>query len=925
MVIWAALVGTFVGWLWSELEGFGAFLGGLLGALAGLGLRKAIRAEIRRAVEELRAGVPAMPQAPRAAVSEAAAPAAERVGSVQATVTDVTVDRAVPATPRPPEVAHVRPEPSGPDPVGRAMAAAWNWLFGGNTVVRLGLVILFVGLSFLVRYAAAAGLFPIELRLGAVALAGTALLAFGFRTRVSRPAFGLALQGAGVAVVYLTLFAAVKLVPDFPVAAAFAVMILVSAFGCALALLQASQLLAVAAFAGGYATPLLLGGGGDVTGLFAYYSLLNLSVLFIASRRAWRLLNLLGFFATFGIAGMWMAGGYGPAQFWVTQAFVAVSVIIYLAAAILFARQTPGRIGAVVDTALLFGPALTGFGLEVALIGDRPFGAAFAAIGFAALYLLVATGATRRDGDRFRVLHETMLVIGIGFITLAVPLALGARWTSAAWALEGAGAFWVGLRQSRWTPRLFGLLLVATAALIFLSGVGPNVAPLPIANASFVGSMLIAAALLATAWWLRRRIAVPGSWLAEHYGEVEARLGPPLFLAGFGFWWFAWLMEALRRHPQIITQASPTRVFGHGIMLLFPMLVFVLSAWGARTIGRRTAWSVATWPSFATVLALGLGFVGSVAMGRHPLFAPDWILWLVAIAVHLWLLRANDRDSDGAATRPLLRTSHVAGVWLATAMIANNLWLAVDRARLWNTSWAGVVFLASVTGVLLALTLWTGRALRRGGERWPLNSHAIAYGWIAALPIALLTYVGALLTAFGSSGDTTPLPYLPLLNPVDLSLALAIVGLLLWRRTVLAADPPAQAVPLRGDSFSAAVAVLAFVAINSVWLRFAHQALGVSWTPDGLLRDFVVQTGLAILWTLIALVLMVWANRAGRRRPWLVGAGLLGLTIVKLLLVDLNNSGGGARIVAFIVVGVLMLVLGYLAPLPPRRTVEVPA
>jgi len=33
------------------------------------------------------------------------------------------------------------------------------------------------------------------------------------------------------------------------------------------------------------------------------------------------------------------------------------------------------------------------------------------------------------------------------FATLAIPLAFDARWTSAAWALEGAAAVWVGLRQ----------------------------------------------------------------------------------------------------------------------------------------------------------------------------------------------------------------------------------------------------------------------------------------------------------------------------------------------------------------------------------------------------------------------------------------------------------------------------------------------
>ena len=49
----------------------------------------------------------------------------------------------------------------------------------------------------------------------------------------------------------------------------------------------------------------------------------------------------------------------------------------------------------------------------------------------------------------------------------------------------------------------------------------------------------------------------------------------------------------------------------------------------------------------------------------------------------------------------------------------------------------------------------------------------------------------------------------------------------------------------------------------------------------------------------------------------MIGAGLLGLVIVKLFLVDLSNLETVARIVSFVSVGVLMLIIGYLAPLPP--------
>ena len=43
-----------------------------------------------------------------------------------------------------------------------------------------------------------------------------------------------------------------------------------------------------------------------------------------------------------------------------------------------------------------------------------------------------------------RTLVEAFLALGVGFGTLAIPLAADARWTGSAWALEGAGLVWLG-------------------------------------------------------------------------------------------------------------------------------------------------------------------------------------------------------------------------------------------------------------------------------------------------------------------------------------------------------------------------------------------------------------------------------------------------------------------------------------------------
>ena len=85
-----------------------------------------------------------------------------------------------------------------------------------------------------------------------------------------------------------------------------------------------------------------------------------------------------------------------------------------------------------------------------------------------------------------------------------------------------------------------------------------------------------------------------------------------------------------------------------------------------------------------------------------------------------------------------------------------------------------------------------------------------------------------------------------------------------------------------------------------------------------------MQASLSLFWTLLALAAMVVATRRAWRPLWLTGAGLMAVVVGKLLLVDLSNAGTIERIVSFLGVGVLMLVIGYLAPVPPLREGRAP-
>ncbi|MBP6618567.1 MAG: DUF2339 domain-containing protein, partial [Burkholderiaceae bacterium] len=432
MVLWGVVWGAILGLLWPGWDEAGAVVGAVLGAIAGLTLRKAVRSEVARATALVPQPTPVVVPSPtRAQPDFAPTEQVDRAVDLDLDVADVPPHVAIPASPaqRTPDAAvasaPVRPPaaPAAPRPPSiavQAAGAARDWLLGGNTIVRIGLVILFIGLSFLARYAAVAGLFPVELRLAAIGAAGIALLAVGFRKRLAKPGFALALQGGGVAVMYLTVFAAFRLYGLVPPLLAFVLMMVVCALSCALALLQNSKALAVAAFAGGFAVPVLLSTGqGSHVGLFSYYLVLNLAILFIAFKRSWRVLNLLGFVATFGVATTWGVLQYHSGQFASTQPFLIAFVLVYVAAAILYARNTPTKLGNAVDSTLVFGTPLVAFGLQVGLVQHLPLGSAFSALALGALYLLLALGLSRRGQPAYRLLVECFTAVGVGFATLA--------------------------------------------------------------------------------------------------------------------------------------------------------------------------------------------------------------------------------------------------------------------------------------------------------------------------------------------------------------------------------------------------------------------------------------------------------------------------------------------------------------------------
>lgn len=334
-----------------------------------------------------------------------------------------------------------------PSAFGGMLSSLVRWFMQGNPLAKLGILLLFLGLSFLLRYTVEHSLFPLELRLAATALFAIVLLALGWRLRHRQRVYALILQGGATGILYLTVFGAFRLWQMLPMTLAFALLVVICAASVGLAVLQKALSLAMLASLGGYLAPLLLStGGGSFVALFSFYLMLSIGILAISIWQHWRELNLLGLLFTFGVGGLWGLNDYKPEDFWVCQLFLIANTLIFgvLSVALSLRAQEKGK--QIIDGVLLFAPPLVGFGMQYGMTQHWTYGPALSALGYGAFYLTLAFLALRRYPSLGRPLVMAALAIGGGFATLAIPLALSARWTAMAWALEGLGILWLGVQ-----------------------------------------------------------------------------------------------------------------------------------------------------------------------------------------------------------------------------------------------------------------------------------------------------------------------------------------------------------------------------------------------------------------------------------------------------------------------------------------------
>lgn len=789
----------------------------------------------------------------------------------------------MPAPPaRPPQTAvPVPPLPRQPEEPGvltRLWQTGWGWLTHGNVPVKVGMLVLLAGVAALLKYAGDQGWMrvPMELRLLGIAAAAMGALVLAWNKRASKPVFSKVVQGGSIGVLLLTVFAASKMYGFMPLPLAFALSVMLIAGLVILALKQAARSLAVLGVLAGFMAPLWLSdGSGNHVFLFTYYALVNFGIFAIAWYRPWRELIALGFVFTWGVGLAWGMFAYRAELYASTQPFLLLFFLMYFLLPFFMARKPEAEGGQWVESMLLFATPLLAVLVQAMLLQAR-LPLAGAAVMAALMYLGGALWA--RGKPAFAGIFTAHAMLAAGFATLAVPLAFSAQVSSLVFAVEGVLLVAFGLRQGRLLPQLAGGLLQLLAALAYIWMLGDrqySAAPETLLlNATFAHTLWLALAGFASAWlWQRRGVGVAASgayawgllwWLGAFISQLPhvAPLWTPL-------WWMGLLMltvwlaaEASRRVPGVLLPGSSLVLFLGAVLVLF----------GENLDG----------PNLFT----------------KPL--PHVLLWLL-FAV------ATVRSLHGLRQSRLALPMQALWVW-TWPYVASGVLVDIQRHAGLGSGWRFALYM--LPWVAMLWLAWKRPRL----VTWPVQHRAGALA--RGLATSFLVVVGLLFAAsLWLDGNPRPLPWLPLLNPMELMQAAALLLAAALLRERLAG----RGVPVVWAWFGGGLLWL-WLSMLVVRTVYHYGAVG-EWTP-AMLNTTLVQTSLTLAWSVLGMAGWIAGSRRGLRGVWMAGAILMSLALLKLIVVDRQYLGNLLGIGSFIGYGLLCMVVGWFAPAPPRARAE---
>ena len=683
-----------------------------------------LQAEVGRMQEHLsrNRGVLGTYERSRPARRVAAPPASESAG------TEIDAQ----TSPASPEAASSASSERDDHELRRLFSLDWEMVLGGNWLARIGILAVVIGVGFFLKLAFDNNWIEDAGRVALGVVGGLALLGGGEYISKRYPIYSQSLSGGGVAILYLTIFAAFAFYGFIGAYPAIGLLFLVSATSAALALRRNSMAFAVIAVLGAFSAPFVIGmnaervaadAPADVN-IMLYVIIVDLGVLALSAFRNWRWLTLLALMGSALSFIIWYAGAGQLPNAAVSLIALTAVFLIFAGATTLFHviwRRAPNPF----DYSLMALNAAAYLALSYLVmwddLGDWMGAFAFALALFYALLAYAFRAKVREQPNLAR------MAVGVSAVALAVaaPAQFDGNWVGASWAAQGAALIWLSFRMESWQQRLMGAVGLGLSLIWTLDAYGQasdysyllDGDPFSIPAIYALQSAIVVAAFFAAAYLDRRHMRDLEFWKVELFPApvivgsallalaIWMHLPDALIAAG-------WAAEALAlvwvSHR---LNARGIRIFGWVVFALLGLrLLYVQSPDGYILFFNLRLLM------FATAIA---ALYAAALLSRRETGADDWETyvphWLAggANALSLWFLsfetmEAVDRLMSATGDTFYAKSLALSLVWALYASVG----LALGILRRWRIVRLASLCLLAVP--IVKLFLFDSFALEQG-------------------------------------------------------------------------------------------------------------------------------------------------------------------------------------------------------------------
>lgn len=757
---------------------------------------------------------------------------------------------------------------------------ALQWLMHGNPILRVAIALLMIGVVLLLRFASEHWQLSLSIKLLGIALAGGGVTVLGLFLRNKNALFGIALQGAGLAVIFLTLIFAHHYAVIASLSGASICFIILLIITVGLSLKQNAVYLSMLALSMAYVAPLVIPQyRPDSVFLISYYLVINLAVAAMNFVKPWKILNQIAFFATGLIASSFIMLYADQAQYQTLDIILWLHILLFIWLSIRYSQliqkeyrsfkaqafnaesilhSQTVQLPPILDVGLIFSVPILGFSLHAFLMHQSSMALTWGGLALGILYTVLGIWIKQKQSE-LSILAKSFFILASVFIALVFPLWKGAHWTAVGWVIQGAALIVWGVSERYRTSRYLGMVL------IFLSSIALFYQFWTDQQFPVLSTSIYAIAQFIAAYFLFKFTQQQSSYSV-----------------------FATISLGLALYAGAVAVVNALAWFGHGLspylvvatilLLLFLRLMYFQAKieWTLAQLGLVSALLLLCY------LELTESAVLSSSQWMNTIQQLSFFVTTIILSVLLILLQKN------VHLKYELRLYWGGLLWLSLAAIGCAVWPA--------SGWLCLGIFPLIYGMWLVkqkqfilldqISVWI-----------------LSWLWLLHLNLIDQTFIGY---------------DLPVFNPVDVMSLLCLAGLL-WMIYQHNFNNQNQTVEW---TFKVTGILTALMVLSSVVVRALHIYLATPLWSLSVWSNGIVQLSLTLLWVILAFILMTYSSRQHIRQIWFVGAALLGIVVIKLVGLDLSQSGTLTRVVSFIGAGGVMLVIAYLAPLPPIGNTE---